>query len=153
MKTFFKNIVLVVLVMAAVFMIAAAPYYMTLVIRTALIDHGTLAVSGLSTFTGRTTHNGGATVNGLLKGNSLVARVDSFYTTSASDSVPWLGARAGDVFLIGSYNPAYATTVDTVFYTYSVGIDTVYPARVKARFTSTGVLTGAKYVIVGVSKQ
>lgn len=81
---------------------------------------------------------------------NLVARIDSFPTTVATDTLAWAGATAGDVFTITEYLPAYSTTPDTGSSPYAFTIPTsgtVVVKRTKQTDAST-LKSGAIYAIM-----
>jgi len=58
-----------------------------------------------------------------------IAGIDSFYTTSAVDTIPISGVEAGDIFVFAEYTPDYDPDIDTVTYSYQSKEDTVFVSR------------------------
>ena len=93
----------------------------------------------------------------LFKTGKTIARLDSFTTTAATDTVLWLGARRGDVVMITRVEPSYSSTPDTgsspyAARTFTTGQDTIVVSRTKIGAANT-LKSAAIYGITVFSKQ
>lgn len=163
MKNFLKRILQVTAIVLTVVVlgvlsstvstaIADNPYLPTLVARTAIIDYGTLAVTGASTFTSDV-----ILTSGLFRGGSSVAKIDSGNALAGGswtlDTVAMTGAKAGDVVGITEYLPNYSATPDTgAYYAYTIYTDHVVITRTK-RVPASALKSYPKLGVVLISKQ
>jgi len=75
------------LTLVALALMAQVPYFYTLIVRTALIDYGTLTVTGVTT------------LNSALVGTGQIRGADAFAGTATTDTVSIAGVTSTDVFV------------------------------------------------------
>ena len=91
-----------------------------------------------------------------VRAGAALAKIDSFFTTGASDTVKMLGARLGDVFIVTPYVPAHSSTPDTGALQYGarfLNTDSVLVVRTLKNATGSTLKSGAQYALMVLSKQ
>lgn len=140
----------VILLLVVVLSVAYAEYYRTVYVRTLLHVYGKAVVVDSLTSHGKLTLNSRLDVSG-----TLFARVDSFTTTGATDTLSWTGASVGDLVFVNEYVPHYSTTPDTGSGHYTAEIPgaggSVIVKRAKLNASST-LKSGAQYFVIVINK-
>jgi hypothetical protein len=107
----------------------------------------TLAVTGVATFTATPVLNAG-----IQAGNTQLAGVDSFLTTTTADTVVISGVTATNIFLITGKTFNYSTAQDSVIYSCYPKVDTLIVTRYKPAVSGGAYKSGGQYSFVRIVK-
>src|SRR5690606_32988191 len=86
---------------------------------------------------------------GAINGGAQIAGIDSFYSTSTTDTIAIPGVAAGDIFVFCEYTPNYSTAVDTVLFQFQCKTDTVFVTRVSPN-NAAAYKSGAQYSYIRI---